>query len=314
MAAAWQNWSGSIGFTPARIEQPATEEDVRQLVLQAWSQKRIIRAVGAGHSSTALVKTEHILVALDSLKGLVSHDLESRQVKMLPGTHIGETGQELIRLGMAMHNTGDVDYQTLAGAFSTGTHGSGRKLQNLPAMLVGCRLVDGTGQVQAFTRQQHPEVIKAAQLSLGALGIFTELTIQVEPAQHFVRKEYCTHIDTCLHHLDELIDNNRMFDFYWYPRSDLAKLRTCNPTAANLPELEYATREKESPGWLYQVLPQERTLRYEEMEYALPFAAGPAFRRGRQLGLDLRLGQPGVRIPEQRHVRIGLQRHRPSPC
>lgn len=276
MAEEWTNWSGSVRFEPAEINKPGQEEEVRQLVSQALAQKREIRVVGAGHSSSPLVKTNQILVDLGALKGLVSHQPETGEVKILPATSVQETGQELIKLGLAMHNTGDVDYQTLAGAFSTGTHGSGRSMQNLPGMLVGCRLVDGRGQVQAFTREQHPEMLQAARVALGALGILTELTIQTEPARQFVRKEYCTHIDTCLHHLPALIADNQMFDFYWYPRSDLAKLRTCNPAEAGVPPLPFADQVKEQAGWLYQILPRQRTLKYEEMEYALPFEAGPA--------------------------------------
>lgn len=275
MAEEWINWSGSLRFRPAQVCKPKTAEAIRQVVGQALADGENVRVVGAGHSSVGLVATDHTLISLEKMKGLVGFDADTRQVRVRAGIHIGEAGEEFARLGLAMHNTGDVDYQALAGAFGTGTHGSGRKLPNLAAMMVGCRLVDGRGQVQEFNLQQHPDIIRAARVALGALGIFTELTLQLEPARTFVRKEYCAHVSDCLQHLDELIAGNRMFDFYWYPRSDLVKIRTCNPLGKGMAEVPFASLQEEQQDLLYRILPQERQLKYEEMEYALPFEAGP---------------------------------------
>lgn len=276
MAETWRNWSGSLEFRPGVIEKPRNEEEVRQVVLQALQQKQTVRVVGAGHSSVPLVKTDQVLLDQENLTGVLSHDKENMTVKIMPGTHIADSGPELMKLNVSMHNTGDVDYQRIAGAFGTGTHGSGITLQNLPGMMVGCRLVDGTGQVREYNQQEHPDMLQALKLSLGALGIITELTIKVLPAQKFVRREYCTHIDTCLEHLDELIGNNKMFDFYWYPRNDLAKLRLCNPEGEGMQDLPFAELVKEEKGYLYEILPKSRTLKFDEMEYAFPFENGPA--------------------------------------
>jgi FAD/FMN-containing dehydrogenase len=297
MTEEWENWSGSLRFKPGTIAHPASEEAVRQLVLLALEEGKTIRPVGAGHSSVPLVETSQILLSLDSLKGIVKHDEKTNRVRVLPGTHIAEVGQGLIRLKLSMLNTGDVDFQTLAGGLGTGTHGSGKTLQNLSGMLVGCRVVNGLGDVKAYTLEEHPDMIQAMRVSLGALGVLTELTIQAGPAEKFVRGEYCTHIDACLEHLEELIDNNRMFDFYWYPRSDLAKLRTCNVEGDGMLEMPYAQQIEEDRGWLYQVLPKQRTLKFDEMEYALPFKAGPeCFREVRKRVKQLHRHYVGWRV------------------
>lgn len=275
MAEEWVNWSGSMRFTPGVVEKPRNEEEVQQLVRRALEQNKNIRIAGAGHSSVPLVKTNQILIDQENLKGITSHDMETHRVKILPGTHISETGHELIKLRMGMHNTGDVDYQRLSGAFGTGTHGSGKNLQNLSAMMVGCRLVDGTGEIREYTLEQNPEMINALRVALGSLGFFTELTIQVKPAEKFFRKEFCTHIDTCLEHLDELIDKNRMLDFYWYPRNDLAKIRLCHPMGEGTQDLSFAEEVKHEEGWLYKILPRYRELKFDEIEYAIPYEAGP---------------------------------------
>ena len=275
MEKEWKNWSGSIAFTPESKETPKDEEEVRQLVLKALKKGKKIRMVGAGHSSVPLVQTDHILLAQGKLKGVVGHAPSQNRVDILPGTDIKEVGQALIKLNLSMHNTGDVDMQFLGGAFGTGTHGSGKTLQNLSGIIRGCRMVDGKGNIREIT-EREPDLLNAAKISLGALGVFTQFTLQLNPARKYLRQEHCTHVDNCLENLDALINGNEIFDFYWYPRSDLVKLRICNPAENGVPDIPYGKFEKEASGWLYEILPQDRDLKYEEMEYILPIDAGPA--------------------------------------
>lgn len=275
MEEEWVNWSGSLRFKPGVINKPTKAEELQDLISGAISGNKNIRIVGAGHSSVPLVKTEEILISQEKFKGLVDYNKEKKQVRFLPGTNIEESGDMLMKLRLSMHNTGDVDYQLLGGAFGTGTHGSGKTLRNLSAMMIGCQLIDGTGKERTYSLDKNPEMIQALRVGLGALGFFTKVTIQAEAAKKYYRKEYCTHITTCLNNLDELIDNNKMFDFYWYPRSDEAKIRTCNPEGEGMDEVDFAILEKQEEGWLYEILPKERTLKYEEMEYAFPIEAGP---------------------------------------
>jgi FAD/FMN-containing dehydrogenase len=188
---------------------------------------------------------------------------------------IHDAGKAFLEVGLATHNTGDVDVQTVAGAIGTGTHGTGRKLQNLSTMLIGARMVNGTGEIVEYSLEQHPEIIRALRVSLGALGIFTEIRLRLVPAFQLRRREWCTHIDDCMANLDQLIAENHNFDFYWYPRSDEAKLRTLNPPGAGSNSLLFAQVQKESTAWSNEVLPRRRELKFEEMEYALDSAAGP---------------------------------------
>lgn len=275
MAKPWKNWSESIQFIPQEKANPKTEEAVRQTVLRAKKAGKRIRIVGAGHSSVPLVVTDKIFMSLNNLKGLVDYNPSNSQVTMLPGTDIKEAGRLLIQHQLSMHNTGDVDMQTLGGAFSTGTHGSGIKLQNLSGMIKGCRLIDGNGDLHEIN-EKDADVLNAAKVSLGALGIFTQFTLQAEPAEKYIRQEFWTRTESCMAHLDPMIEQNDMFDFYWYPRNDLVKLRMCNPIEEKVQHMPYGKPAKEEAGWLYQILPQDRDLKYEEMEYFLPLEAAPA--------------------------------------
>lgn len=272
----WKNWSGSLRFTPQQQVFPRSENEVADLVKRAAAANSKIRTVGAGHSSSALVETDAMLVSLRHLQGLVAYDQKKGEATIRAGMRVHDAGQALLQVGLAMHNTGDVDVQLVAGAIATGTHGSGRNLQNLATMLLGARLVTASGEIIEKHIEQDPACIRALRVSLGALGICTQLRLKLLPAFRLQRREYYAHIDQCLHHLDELIARNRNFDFYWYPRNDLVKLRVLNLPGEGDQDIAYAKPDKQMDGWSAEVLPRTRELRFDEMEYALPAEAGPA--------------------------------------
>lgn len=278
MGQEFSNWSGSMRFTPGRRAAPKNEEELAALVRRAAEEKTSVRPVGAGHSSQPLVATDGILVSLEHFKGLDSPDTKAREAGIRAGMMLKEAGKTLLDADLAMENLGDVDYQALVGAVGTGTHGTGKRLKILSAHLVGVRLVTGTGEILQLSFDQDPDFIRAAKVSLGVLGIFTSVRLRLLPAYRLHRRECCTHIDDCTANLESLVEENRNFDFYWYPRSDLARIRTMNPPGEGMDDISFARclREKERQGWSSEVIPRERHLKFDEMEYSLPAEAGPA--------------------------------------
>lgn len=266
----WNNWSGSLEFIPGEIFEPEAEEEVVALVKMANSENRKIRVVGAGHSSSELVKTDDILVSLKHFQGVENPDNDNHRATVLAGMTVKEAGKELYRYGLAMHNTGDVDVQTVAGAIGTGTHGTGKELRNLSSMLVGVRMVTGTGEIVESTIEEDPELFKALRVALGSCGIFLKMRLQLEPVYELHRKEWCVPLEKCLENFDDLKNNNRNFDFYWYPRSDKAKIRVMNKVGEGMPDISYGSLELEKKGFSHDILPRARYLKFDEMEYALP--------------------------------------------
>ncbi|WP_218022922.1 FAD-binding protein, partial [Calidithermus terrae] len=125
----WSNWSGGVRFSPAERQMPSSEDELRALVARAPS----VRVVGAGHSFTPLVPTEHLLLSLDRLTGLLAHDPQRHTATVWGGTRLYELGPMLQEVGQALPNMGDIDRQSIAGAVSTATHGSGLGLGSLAA-------------------------------------------------------------------------------------------------------------------------------------------------------------------------------------
>ncbi len=283
MPVSWSNWSGSLQFEPQEIRSPATEEELAELVRRAAHDGRCVRVVGSGHSSTPLVQTPHTLVSLEKLRGLESFEASGREATIRAGTTLKEANSALLEVGLAVHNLGDVDFQTVAGVVGTGTHGTGRTLPIIPDVLTGVRLVDGSGEIREFRAEDDPDFFRAARVCLGALGIFTSLRMRMLPAYQLRRREWCTHVEDCLENLDRLMNENRNCDFYWYPRSDLVKIRTLNIPGQGSADLPFARCIQDITGWMGDVLPKQRELRFDEMEYWLPAEAGPeCFRKVRR--------------------------------
>lgn len=282
MAQEWVNWSGSLRFTPGRVVAPASEEALAALVEQVASSGQTVRVVGTGHSSFPLVATAGLLVSLQAFRSLIAYDQERCEATIGAGLTLHEAGKVLLPLGMAFANLGDIDRQTVAGAFSTGTHGTGLSLPPLAAQLIGGRLVTGSGEVVDFDARD-PTFLNATRVSLGALGILTELHLRLVPAHHLRKRTWCAGIDDSLEHFAALALAHRHVDFYWYPRSDEVKIRTMDPLDAAPAALPFARLQQEEVGWSSEITPNVRELRFEEMEYAVPIEHGLAcFREVRQ--------------------------------
>jgi len=269
----WSNFSGRVAFTPQRIARPKSEAELRAGVREAASAGRTVRVAGTGHSFTPLVQTDGLLVSLDDLQGIESVDTAKREAVVRAGTKLHALGEPLLAHGLAMQNMGDVDVQALAGAVSTGTHGTGPGLANVSSQLVGARLVLASGEALELTADGDPDRLDAARVSLGLLGIFSTLTLRLVPAYRLHERVWRADTEACLAELDANIARHRHFEFWWYPHRDFAEQKALQPTDAE-PE-SVAGRKGERIDWSARILPSVRELRFNEMEYSVPAEAGP---------------------------------------
>lgn len=184
MAAArvFRNWLGNVAFTPCAYHQPADEAEVIALVQRARREGRRLRVIGGGHSWSAGIATDGYLVSLDRLKQIVRIDPLRQQVTVQAGIRLRELSAQLHQRGLALQNLGSIQEQSLAGAISTGTHGTGLQFGVLATQVRALRLVTGSGEVVTCSVDHDGELLEAARVSLGALGVITEVTLQVAPA------------------------------------------------------------------------------------------------------------------------------------
>lgn len=230
MGARWRNWAGNQRARPIEIVAPRSLDDVASLVARAGERAETVRCVGSGHSFTAAAVTDGHLVKLDAFQGVTDVDASSRQVTVGAGTPLSRLNVELHGLGLAMPNLGDIAYQTVAGAVSTSTHGTGARLPGLAAQVVGFTLVDGKGQVHDCSAEHNAEIFNLARVSLGALGVITQYRLQVTDAFRLRAVEQAMPLDAVLDRIDELVDNNDHFEFFWLPHTPWALTKRNNRT------------------------------------------------------------------------------------
>ncbi|MGE0624016.1 MAG: D-arabinono-1,4-lactone oxidase [Pseudomonadales bacterium] len=299
----WRNWSGALLAHPAGRVAPASEAE-----LIAWlaATQGPIRPVGAGHSFTPLVPTDGHLIVLDRMAGLVSHNAERLQATFGAGTRLSSIGPALEAVGQGPLILPDIDRQTLAGAISTGTHGTGLTLHSLSGNVAHLKLVTAAGKVVEASETLDADFFRAACVSVGALGIITEVTLQNRPAYRLKARNWAQRIDEVLEDFEASAAAHRHFEMFPLTHSDYALVLAIDETDEPVdnpplsPEEEAAFGEA-MKGWMaippgerrplinglaeqiepsvavdasYRILSNIRNNRFNEMEYAVPREVG----------------------------------------
>ncbi len=217
---SWRNWSGLVEATADRVVTPSSVDAVVDVVRQARDSGTTVKMTGTGHSFTAIAAPEHTLLRPEGMSGILAVDREAMTVTACAGTPLRELNVALEGLGLSLHNMGDISEQTLAGATSTGTHGTGGVAAGLSAQLAGLELVTGTGEVVRATAEENADVLDIARVGLGALGILTTLTFRVEPLFVIEAHEQPMTWDHALGSYDEMVAAAHHVDMYWFPHTD----------------------------------------------------------------------------------------------
>ena len=304
----WVNWGGTARCRPVGIEVPGGQDELVDVVRRAAAAGERVKAVGSGHSFTDIACTDGRLVRLDRHDRVLDVDAERRMVTVQSGITIARLSEELASHGLALENQGDVAYQTIAGAISTATHGTGRLLRNISSQVCGLELVLADGEVLRCGPDREPEVFAVARVGLGALGLISTVTLQCVPAFTLHSVEEPRRLDDLLERFDDLAEANDHFEFFWFPHTEWAQLITNNRTdrpprprgraAAYLDDIVVENHlfgamqrlVRALPAWIpglarttarmlsrvelvdasHRVFANERLVRFAEMEYAIP--------------------------------------------
>lgn len=215
----WRNWAGNVSATPARVVSPTSVGELQEAVRRAAEEGLRVKAVGTGHSFTAAAATDGVLVRPQALAGIRSVDRTAGTVTVAAGTVLKDLNLALAAQGLSLTNMGDIMEQTVSGATSTGTHGTGRDSASIAAQIRALELVTADGQVLACSEKENPEVFAAARLGIGALGIVTSLTFAVEPLFFLTAREEPMAFDRVTAEFDQHVAENEHFEFYWFPHT-----------------------------------------------------------------------------------------------
>ncbi len=224
----WQNWAGTASADPARRAWPRSTEEIADAITAAESDGLSVRALGSGHSFTPAAATSGVALDLSGWAGVVGADLDSGLITVRSGTTIRELNAALDTLGLAMANLGDIDAQTVSGAISTGTHGTGAALGGIATQVTGLELVLADGSAVCCSASERPDLFSAARVSVGALGVLSSVTLQCVPAFTLAADERPMPIDEVLDQFDEFAAGNDHFEFYWFPYGKNALVKRNN--------------------------------------------------------------------------------------
>jgi FAD/FMN-containing dehydrogenase len=235
VTSGWSNWSGSVKCEPS-VAEPATVEELSEHVKNSEQ----VRPAGSGHSFSPLVATDDTVLSLDEISG-VTVDRENREATVRAGTELGDLTAELARNGLAMENLGDIDRQTVSGATATGTHGTG-EFGVLSTQVSEIEVVAGDGSVRTLSRGD--DAFGAAQVSLGALGVVTEVVLDVVPSYWLELVRGKEKLNTTLSNFQEYVEKHRNFEFFWFPGTGTAVTKKMNETEADPVRIRRQARKR----------------------------------------------------------------------
>jgi len=231
----WRNWAGNQAMSPSQVLHPRGTDEVAAAVKDAAGSGRRVKAIGSGHSFTGIGLTDGVLLQLDRHAGLRSADVESGLVTVDAGMPLHLLNATLVEHGLGLTNMGDIDVQTVSGAISTGTHGTGRASGSIAHQVAGLELVLADGSVVTCSRTERPELFEMARIGLGALGVVTAVTFQTEKLFALTADERPMPLDEVLDGFEELVAANEHFEFYWFPHTRTALTKRNNRSASLAP-------------------------------------------------------------------------------
>ncbi|MEW2265732.1 D-arabinono-1,4-lactone oxidase [Streptomyces sp. NPDC047853] len=227
----WRNWGGNVLARPAREVAPASVAELAEAVRRAAEDGLRVKAVGSGHSFTSIAATDGVLIRPDLLTGIRDIDRAAMTVTVEAGTPLKRLNLALAREGLSLTNMGDIMEQTVSGATSTGTHGTGRESASIAAQIRGLEMVTADGSVLTCSERENSEVFAAARIGLGALGVVTAITFAVEPIFLLTAREEPMPFERVLADFDELWAENEHFEFYWFPHTGSTNTKRNNRSA-----------------------------------------------------------------------------------
>lgn len=315
MTRAWQNWARTERVTPARVERPASGDEVVDAIARARTDGLPIKAIGSGHSFTGIAVAPGVQLDLTDLAGITAIDTATGDVTLAAGTKLRDASALLHEHGLAFENLGDIDVQSISGALSTGTHGTGRAFGGLTTQLRKVTLATADGRLLPISPTENAELWPAARLGLGALGVLVDLTVQTVPSFVLAADEHPEPLDAVLDDWPARSAQTDHVEFYWFPHTRLALTRSNTRLPVDAPRspvgpvkrwvddellgnglYEVLCRigsiapgtvpafnrlasgvafNRQAADYSHRVFASERRVRFREMEYSVPLDAVP---------------------------------------
>lgn len=304
----WQNWAGNVKGMPTQSILPSDVKQLSNLIWNSQKQHKTIRVTGAAHSFSPVAKPDDIAISLHNMRGLIEIDPESKEATFWAGTYLYEIGPILEQFGLALANMGDIQQQTIAGAISTGTHGTGVSLGSLSSQIVKWGFVDGLGNYHEHTRGDD-DLSKVLHISLGLLGVLVKVTMKTVPLYSLKYQSLHYPFTEANQLWSTMIREYRHVEWYYFPGEEQIQIKIMDQIpivkqtrkSKKIEDLktsivengllfivsELCKRQPKMTKWVshlasktvptgikeglcYEIFPSARNVKFLEMEYAIP--------------------------------------------
>ncbi|KAK9767078.1 D-arabinono-1,4-lactone oxidase [Basidiobolus ranarum] len=238
----YTNWANTYSCKPELYFQPETEEEIIEIIQLAKANGKNIRVVGAGHSPSDLCLTDGYLLSLDKLNKVLKVDHKNHSVTVQAGIRLMDLHEELNKVGLAMSNLGSISEQSVAGAISTATHGTGVEYGCISTQVTEITLLTADCRRIQCSESHNADLFHAALCSLGCLGVILETTIQCEPAFTLSAVQEIRKFDEVMNDFNNLIRTAEHVRFWWIPHTEDVVVWQANRTEDKAEPAPY-------PGW-----------------------------------------------------------------
>lgn len=178
------NWAGNFEYSTEQL-YPAGSLQMAQEFVKKQSRLKVL---GTRHCFNKIADSTHQLLSLKAMDKVVALDAEARTVAVESGMSYGQLCPYLDGQGYALHNLASLPHISIAGACSTATHGSGEKNGNLSTAVRALEFINAAGEVVTLSSRQDSDAFQGAVVGLGALGVITKVTLEIQP--RFVMRQY----------------------------------------------------------------------------------------------------------------------------
>ncbi len=213
----WMNWSELQKCNPKQFASPTSEDALIEIMQKAEQ----LRFAGTGHSFMPLVPTDNTIISLDAMSGVISTDKLTNTAKVKAGSKLAYLAREFDDIGQAFVNLPDINTQTLAGATSTATHGTGANFMAMHAYFKSMRIITPQGEVIDCSENDNRNIFYAAKVGIGSLGAITEVTLQNRPAYALHRVVTFKTLAWVLKNAENEMLSNEHAEFCYIPHSGM---------------------------------------------------------------------------------------------
>jgi FAD-linked oxidoreductase len=225
-----ENWDRSRSWMPEKIYRPQNEEQIAEVIRQSIEKRQRVKVIGSGLSWSDIIDQPATTIVCDNMAQVLEVDRDKREIRLQAGIRLKDIHEVLAAHGLALDNFGSIIKQAAGGYIGTGSHGTGARTQTLSAHVTHLRLIDGLGEVHDLDAEHDPDLFSAARVSLGCLGVISEITFSCVEAFDLEERLELVPFDKALADLGDYLKDNDYCKLWWLPYTDKIQVYTFNKT------------------------------------------------------------------------------------